>query len=418
LRNALAHGIESPSERVEVDKRKKGQLTLSVQREGTEMIVTIQDDGRGLNLHKIREKALSLGLIEADTPLSDDETMQLILSSGFSTADNVSQIAGRGVGMDVVNNEIRSLKGRLSIASEAGKGTTFTIRLPLSLSVTMALLVQVEQEKFAIPLNSVYAGERITVRDVKQMLDTHHPEYSYNGEQYDFFSLSKLLDKPLALPTNLKQQMPLLLFRSGELRIALLIDHIISTREIVIKSVGPQLGQISAITGATVLGDGQVVFILDVPILVDTYTGDLGTDKEAETLDAELAAFTEGSRIAMVVDDSITMRKASGNLLKRLGFEVMTAKDGVDALSQLHEQKPDVILLDVEMPRMDGFEFASIVRKDEAFRHLPIVMITSRTGQKHRDRAREIGVNEYLGKPYQEEELVNTLQSLLSIQLG
>jgi chemosensory pili system protein ChpA (sensor histidine kinase/response regulator) len=282
----------------------------------------------------------------------------------------------------------------------------------------MALLVQVEQEKFAIPLNSVYAGERITVRDVKQMLDTHHPEYSYNGEQYDFFSLSKLLDKPLALPTNLKQQMPLLLFRSGDLRIALLIDHIISTREIVIKSVGPQLGQISAITGATVLGDGQVVFILDVPILVDTYTGDLGTDKEAETLDAELAAFTEGSRIAMVVDDSITMRKASGNLLKRLGFEVMTAKDGVDALSQLHEQKPDVILLDVEMPRMDGFEFASIVRKDEAFRHLPIVMITSRTGQKHRDRAREIGVNEYLGKPYQEEELVNTLQSLLSIQLG
>jgi chemosensory pili system protein ChpA (sensor histidine kinase/response regulator) len=200
------------------------------------------------------------------------------------------------------------------------------------------------------------------------------------------------------------------------MRVALLVDDIISNREIVIKSVGRQLGTITAINGATILGDGRVVFILDIPTLIET-SRDIRLDSpDAAPLDVELNQAREKSATAMVVDDSITMRKASGNLLKRLGFEVMTARDGVDALSQLHEQKPDIILLDVEMPRMDGFEFASIVRNDDDFQHLPIIMITSRTGQKHRERALEIGVNAYLGKPYQEQELVSEMQKLLGQQ--
>jgi chemosensory pili system protein ChpA (sensor histidine kinase/response regulator) len=303
LRNAIAHGIENPSERNMQYKPEQGQLRLTIQREGSEMVLTMEDDGRGINVEKIKEKALALGLIQPYAIPSEDELIQLILSSGFSTADSVSQVAGRGVGMDVVHNEIRSLKGRLAIATEAGKGTTFTIRLPLTLSVILALLVKVNDESYAIPLNSVYAGERITVRDVKLMLGTHQPQYTYNGEHYDFMPLSVLLDKPLNLSANLKQQMPLLLFRSGDLRVALLVDQVFSNREIVIKSVGPQLGQISAITGATILGDGQVVFIIDIPTLMDIHGDTNLADHESHVLARELAEFEQKSLVAMVVDD-------------------------------------------------------------------------------------------------------------------
>jgi len=376
-------------------------------------VLSISDNGRGIDVDKIRQKALSLKLISDDAMPSEEELIQLILSSGFSTADTISQVAGRGVGMDVVNNEIRSLKGRLTIQSERGQGTHFEIRLPLTLSVIQALLVRVQDEQYAVPLGSVNAGERISVRDIKLLLGTHNPQYRFNGEDYNFIPLASLLDKPLSLPGNLKQQLPMLLFRSGEMRIALLVDNIISNREIVIKTVGRQLGTISAINGATILGDGQVVFIVDIPTLIETNKDVHLDNNDAINLERELSQIQESPVTAMVVDDSITMRKASGNLLKRLGFEVMTARDGIDALSQLHEHKPDIILLDVEMPRMDGFEFASIVRNDADFRHLPIIMITSRTGQKHRDRGLEIGVNAYLGKPYQEDELVAEMQKLL-----
>ena len=416
LRNAIAHGIEATGVRLANGKPEHGRLEIVIHREGSEMVITVVDDGQGVDVDRVRQKALESDLINDDDSLSDDELIQLILTSGFSTADNISQLSGRGVGMDVVSNEIRGLKGRLGIQSQRGKGTEFVIRLPLTLSVIQALLVKVQDEQYAVPLGSVNAGERISVRDIKLMLGTHDPKYSFQGEQYDFIPLASLLDKPLSLPANLKHQLPLLLFRSGEIRVALLVDSILSNREIVIKSVGRQLGTISALNGATILGDGRVVFILDIPALIENARELHLDNNDAVNLERELAQIQEQAPMAMVVDDSITMRKATGNLLKRLGFEVLTARDGVDALSQLHEQKPDIILLDVEMPRMDGFEFASIVRNDAQFRHLPIIMITSRTGQKHRERALQIGVNAYLGKPYQEEELVSQMQTLLGQQ--
>jgi chemosensory pili system protein ChpA (sensor histidine kinase/response regulator) len=413
LRNAIAHGIEAPAKRLENGKDETGALTLDIRREGSEIVLMVSDDGAGIDVAKVRQKALSSDLISEDAMPSEEELIQLILSSGFSTADTVSQLAGRGVGLDVVNNEIRSLKGRLSIHSKQGQGSHFEIRLPLTLSVIQALLVRVHDEQYAVPLGSVNAGERISVREIKLLLGTHNPKYLFNGEEYDFVALTSLLDKPLSLPDNLKQQLPLLLFRSGEMRVALLVDNIISNREIVIKSVGRQLSSISAINGATILGDGQVVFILDIPTLIETGKGIHIDDTDTINLEPALSNIQDTPVTAMVVDDSITMRKASSNLLKRLGFEVMTARDGIDALSQLHEKKPDIILLDVEMPRMDGFEFASIVRNDSSLPNLPIIMITSRTGQKHRDRAMDIGVNAYLGKPYQEEELIAEMQKLL-----
>ncbi|MDQ7072341.1 MAG: response regulator [Gammaproteobacteria bacterium] len=233
-----------------------------------------------------------------------------------------------------------------------------------------------------------------------------------------FMSLASLLKQPLSLPDDPKQQLPVLLFRYGDMHIALLVDVINSNREIVLKPVGEQLAHIDAITGATILGDGQVIFILDIPTLVSTFeeTSIVKDTSETETL---LVTPDESEKredhipIAMVVDDSITMRKASGNLLKRHGFEVITARDGIDAVAQLNEQVPDIILLDIEMPRMDGFEFATLVRNIDQYKSLPIIMITSRTGDKHRERALNIGVNAYLGKPYQEIELMETIQALL-----
>ncbi|MDX1574495.1 MAG: response regulator, partial [Methylophaga sp.] len=413
LRNAIAHGIEAPAERQQHGKSESGQLQIDLQREGSEIVLSIRDDGQGLNIDKIRRKALALKLIAPDDNPSDEMLMQLILTSGFSTADSVSQLAGRGVGMDVVNNEIRALKGRLTIESAAGQGSCFHIRLPLTLSLIQALLVTANQQQFAIPLSTVKAGERLSVGEIRELLMNSQPVYKFNDEEYEFVPLSHLLGEPLNLPDNARQPMPMLLFRSGHVRVALLVDVINSNREIVIKSIGKQLSHINAINGATILGDGRVVLILDIPTLIEVHRQQHAGSAD---LPEELALQQKAEQrlpIAMVVDDSITMRKASGSLLSRLGFTVMTAKDGVEALANLYEQQPDIILLDVEMPRMDGFEFASIVRNDPQFQHLPIIMITSRTGEKHRQRALGIGVNDYLGKPYQENELVAAMKQLL-----
>ena len=350
---------------------------------------------------------------------SDEDLIQLILTSGFSTSDNVSQISGRGVGMDVVSNEIRALKGRLSIQSTPGQGTTFNIRLPLTLSIMQALLVSCGEREYAIPLVAVHAGSRISVQAIGELLSNEEkPQYEYNGEYYNFISLAGLLKQPLVLPDDTKLQLPLLLFRYGDMHIALLVDAINSNREIVLKSVGEQLAHINAITGATILGDGEVVFLLDIPTLVDTMDVEIPVEENSDTALPTIETDTpeelaDRTPIAMVVDDSITMRKASGNLLKRHGFDVITARDGIDAVAQLNEQIPDIILLDIEMPRMDGFEFATLVRNIDQYKSLPIIMITSRTGDKHRERALSIGVNAYLGKPYQEIELMETIHALL-----
>jgi len=413
IRNAIAHGIESPETRAEHGKNEVGQLSLSISREGSEILLSLSDDGQGINVDKVRQKALEQDLINPDNMPSDEELIQFILSSGFSTADNVSQLSGRGVGMDVVSNEIRALKGRLSIQSVAGEGTTFNIRVPLTLSIMQSLMVSSHDEQFAIPLTSVHAGARITVKEIQDLLNQDgEAKYEFNGEYYRFIPLANLLEKPLSLPDDPKLQLPVLLFRYGDMQIALLVDSINSNREIVLKSMGEQLSHINSVTGATILGDGQVVFILDIPALVNSTDLDSSDDSIIDELTTPAEAL-DRTPIAMVVDDSITMRKVSGNLLKRHGFEVITARDGIDAVAQLNDQVPDIILLDVEMPRMDGFEFATLIRNTEEYKNLPIIMITSRTGDKHRDRAKNIGVNAYLGKPYQELELVGTMQDLL-----
>ncbi|KGQ18707.1 Chemotaxis protein CheY [Lysobacter dokdonensis DS-58] len=406
LRNAVAHGLEAPSERKKHKKNEEGTIRIAVRREGSEVVLEVGDDGAGLNRNAIRKRAEERGLIRSDAVLADADLDALIMEPGFSTADTVSRLAGRGVGMDVVASEVRQLGGALDIKSREGQGTTFTLRLPQTLAVTQAVFVKIGETTYAVPIASVRGVGRISRDQI-----TGEESYTYGGEAYGLHDLGLLLGHAAAKAEG-QLQMPLLLIRSGELRAAVSIDQVVGNREIVVKPVGPQVGSVPGIFGATIMGDGSVVVILDVAPLVRRQASmprDVAPQPQPEARRVPLV---------MVVDDSVTMRKVTGRVLERHNFEVATAKDGVDALEKLDERVPDLMLLDIEMPRMDGYELATAMKADARLRNVPIIMITSRTGEKHRQRAFDIGVERYLGKPYQEHELLRNVFELLAEQGG
>ncbi|RDS85412.1 Hpt domain-containing protein [Dyella psychrodurans] len=415
LRNAVAHGIESPEDRRKTKKPEEGAVRIRVARESTEVVVRVSDDGRGLDREAIRKRAIERGLVRSETRLSDDQLLALITQTGFSTASTVTQLAGRGVGMDVVANEIKQLGGSLAIESRQGEGTTFVLRLPFTLAVTQAILVRIGESTFAIPMTSVQGVARITPDELQHRMAEDNPQFEYNGEEFGIHDLAELLGLNAGHVGD-EEQLPLLLTRSGDLRAAIRIDAVIGSREIVVKSVGPQVSSVPGILGATIMGDGSVLVILDLAPLVRHGLG-RREQRLAEGLQyATTAPVVEDVRtkpMVMVVDDSITMRKVTSRVLERHEYEVETAKDGLDALEKLHERVPDLMLLDIEMPRMDGFELATQMKADPRFRNVPIIMITSRTGEKHRQRAFDIGVERYLGKPYQEAELLAQISEVL-----
>ena len=332
--------------------------------------------------------------------------MNLILTPGFSTAAVVTQTAGRGVGMDVVANEVKKLGGSLRISSVIGQGTNFTVRLPFTLAITQALIVRTGDEVYALPLPTVEGVARVARAELEAMLSQSEPSYEYGEEIYRFRHLGMYLGGQSATLPEDDSFVPVILVRAGEYSAALLTDEMLASREIVVKSVGPQLASVRGISGATILGDGRIVLILDINALVRT-------GAPVVELKNAAPAPSDDRPLAMVVDDSITVRRVMERFLERNGMRCVTAKDGMDAVSLLQETKPDIILLDIEMPRMDGYEFASHVRNDERVSDVPIIMITSRVGDKHRARAIEIGVNDYLGKPYQDSNLLEAIQRLL-----
>ena len=410
LRNAMDHGIESTSDRAAAGKPETGKIRIRLYREGSEIFIEIQDDGRGLDIQAIRKKALERGLITESSELSDHELQQLIFEAGFSTAQKVTQISGRGVGMDVVSSEIKQMGGVVEINSEAGKGATFTVKLPFTVSVNQALMIRVGEDVYAVPLTNIEGIVRVSPFEIQEYYDNPEARFEYAGMPYHMRYMGNLLDHNVT--TNLEgvtKPLPVLLLHGAEHPTAVQVDELMGSREIVVKSVGQQLSLLSGLSGATILGDGRVVLILDVPAL--TRRADAIVD-----VDATIEEVVEEEKVTkvMVVDDSITVRKVTQRLLQRHDYEVILAKDGVDALSVLHDNKPDVMLLDIEMPRMDGFELATIIRHDDKLKQLPIIMITSRTGEKHRERAESIGVNRYMGKPYNEVDLLQTIESLLS----
>ena len=415
LRNAIAHGIESPVERSAAGKKETGQIHLHLEREGNDLVITMRDDGRGIDLEAVRATAIDRGLLDPDATPSRNELLDLIMESGFSTASEVTQIAGRGVGMDVVSSEIKKLGGALQIDTEKGKGTSFIVRLPQSLSVTRALLVHVADETYAVPLLGVEGVERVSGEVIQQLQQSEKKLYKWVGQDYRYLNLGATLGLAEAGTPAPDERIPLLLVRSGDFRAAIRVDGLIGSREVVVKPVGPQLSTLRGISGATIMGDGSVVLILDLGALVRMV--DFAEHTEAEIMPvapSEEEAAEAKKPLVMVVDDSITVRKVTTRLLERNDMEVVTAKDGVDALAQLQEVKPDIMLLDIEMPRMDGFELATNMRNDSELENIPIIMITSRTGEKHRDRALAIGVNRYMGKPFQETDLIENISALLA----
>ena len=415
LRNAVSHGIEKPEERTAAGKQETGHVNITVDREGGEVVIIVKDDGRGIDASVIRKKAIEKNLLDEDSKLSDRDVLQYIMQPGFSTAEKVTQISGRGVGMDVVDSEIKLLGGVLEIDTVKVMGTTFTIRLPLTLAINHALLVNVGEEIYAVPLNSIEGVVRISGPELQQFYDSGESTYEFAGSEYNLKHLGYLLHGQQADYSRSGQLFPVLLARAGDQSVALHVDELIGRREIVVKPVGAQLATVRGISGATILGDGRVVLILEMNSLV---LGDAVfhiSEGEAAEEASQLIAKIEEERekIVMVVDDSITIRKVTERMLSRHNMKVVTAKDGIDAVAQLQEIKPDVMLLDIEMPRMDGYEVATHVRNDERLKDLPIIMITSRSGAKHKDKAMAIGVNKYLGKPYQEDDLIKNIRELI-----
>ncbi len=419
LRNAIDHGVEAAEVRRAAGKPEDGVIRLELSREGADILLVLSDDGAGIDLDAVRNKAIERGLITADTVLTEQEMMQFILHAGFSTAGTITQISGRGVGMDVVSAEIKQIGGSIAIDSQQGAGTRFNIRLPFTVSVNRALMVMAGEDSYAIPLNTIEGIVRISPYELEALYQQAQQEgkpacYEYAGQEYQLKYIGDLLNNGQN-PKLVGQSLPLpvILVRSNEYAVAVQVDVLAGSREIVVKGLGPQFASVHGISGATILGDGRVVVILDLMATIRMQQVSASLAGAAEQSRVLAAADRQAAKLVMIVDDSVTVRKVTSRLLERNGMQVMTAKDGVDAITQLQERRPDIMLLDIEMPRMDGFEVANLVRHDSKLRDLPIIMITSRTGEKHRERAMAIGVNDYLGKPYQETVLLDAISKLL-----
>ncbi|MBS0581483.1 MAG: Hpt domain-containing protein [Proteobacteria bacterium] len=412
LRNALVHGIEDVPERLAAGKPIEGNVRIALAREATETVLRISDDGRGLDRAAIRRRAIERGLLAADARIGDRELDAFILASGFSTAESLTQLAGRGVGMDVVANQIKQLGGSLAIESTPGRGAAFTVRLPFTLGVTQAIIVRLGDASYAIPMNAVQGAVHVVREELDLRLAAEEPEYVYAGEAFPIIELAPQLGEVSPALAD-DAHVPLLIVRSGDQRAAVRVDHVLGSREIVVKSVGPQITSVPGILGATIMGDGSVLMILDLAPLLRRVASQRAQGIVVAA--PPVAARVHRRRLIMVVDDSITMRKATSRVLEREEMEVVTAKDGIDAIEKLADRIPDLVVLDIEMPRMDGYQFAEHMKGDPRTAQVPIIMVTSRTGDKHRQRAQEIGVEGYLGKPYQDVELIANIRGLLGM---
>ena len=409
LRNSIVHGLENDQLRAQSGKLPIGEIRLSVRQESNEVVFEFSDDGAGLNYEKLREKAIANGSLQADEEVSDDQLAQLIFTPGLSTATEITEIAGRGIGMDVVRSEIAGLGGRIDVSSKRGEGTQFLIHLPLTLAVTQVLMVRSGDDIYAIPSTMVEQVRQEKPADMDALYRERQIEWQ--GNSYTLHYLPHLLGNMEIIRGN-QPRNPVLLLRSGTQHIALHVDELLGNQEAMVKNIGPQLARLPGIAGATVLGDGKVVLILN-PAQMAQRIGGIGAIGKMKKATTTKTLNTEP--LIMVVDDSLTVRKITSRMLVRAGYQVVTATDGVDALEKLEEFTPDVMLLDIEMPRMDGFALARELRRDPKTQDLPIIMITSRTADKHRDYAMQLGVNTYLGKPYQEDELLQNIADFVAV---
>jgi len=406
LRNAVAHGLEVTEERVKSGKSEIGHIRLKVSMENDEITLIITDDGSGVNLAKVKQKATEKGLLAAGQEVTEQALMAVIFEPGFSTADSISQIAGRGVGLDAVRSDIAALGGRIDVSNVSGSGAMFNIYLPVTLSVAQVVLVRSGNKVFAVPTVMIEQVQKLKQKDLDSAYQAGKVEWA--GRDYPLHFLSKLVGDTEHIALS-HIYTPIILMRSGAYRTALHVDEIIGNQEVVMKPMGTQLSHVPGMIGASVLGDGAIVLVINAVQLANREVFAAGAAKVAE-----IAPIVENLRkVALVVDDSLTMRKVLSRVLEREDFEVVTANDGMDAIEKLQEVIPDIILTDIEMPRMDGFEFSRYVRDNPATLKTPLIVISSRTADKHRNVATEIGVNAFLGKPVQDETLIEQVNALL-----
>lgn len=416
IRNSIDHGIENREERLVKNKPASGKIQIILKRQGTDIILEIKDDGRGIDIARVRRKAESVGMISNQDDISDKDALQYIFQSGFSTAQKLTQLSGRGVGLDVVKNDIRVLGGYITVNAVPDEGTTFTIQIPTIMTVADALMVKVGDQRFAVTLSQIDRIVRVPVGKLKSHFNSQAEMFDIDGEACRLRYVAEFLGDHRSPAFNNDRTLPLLLIRDYDNHlVALLVDQLVGSRiEIIVKPLNSQLKDIDVLSGATILGDGNVCLILDAKNIARTAKA---TRRNTElTLNQSTSYEPDQVRnLVMIVDDSVTVRKVTSILLERQGFDVVTANDGLDAMKKLESVKPDVMLLDIEMPNMDGFEVASRVRIHDVHATLPIIMITSRTGIKHRERALNLGVNYYMGKPFQEDVLLETIGQALEL---
>lgn len=414
LRNAVAHGIEMPEQRNKMGKAEMGMVKLAVTHDGNFVYLKMSDDGQGLNAEVVWKKGVEKGLVSAAEAPSEARLVELIFMPGFSTAETVSQISGRGVGMDVVKNEIISLGGQIEVKTAAGAGMDYVVTLPVSLATMQAILVEASGQLWAIPAEMVEQINSYKLSDILAIQKAG--EVSVQDSRVPLFPYAYLphLLGEVAVSPEKKTYNTLVMARSGERQVALHVDRLLGTREVVVKNIGRQMSRISGISGATVMGDGRLGIIINPVYLATAKRDSWSVGTKAVGLDYIARA---ARPTIMVVDDSLTIRKATSKLLERSGYDVMVAKDGIDALEVLQDRLPDVILSDVEMPRMDGFELLKNLKAEPKYRSIPVVMITSRTADKHRSTGLSLGANVYLGKPYKEDELLGHIESFLKAKV-
>ena len=418
LRNAIVHGIESRTQRAAAGKAETGELLVQVSQQGNEVVIDFSDDGAGLDLAKIRARARACGLLGAGVEITDAEAAELVFAAGLSTADTLTELAGRGVGMDVVRAEAQALGGRVAIAFEAGKGARFTIHLPLTLAVTQVVLTASSGKTYALP--SILVEQVLQLKSAALSEARSAGWLQFQGQQVALHYLPTLLgEREVREPA--RRSSPVMVLKSGANRLAVQVDGVMGNREVVIKNIGPQLSRMIGISGATVLGSGEIVLILDPVALALHATHrpahhpaiEGGADADSTAAGGGVAQAVRRDAVIMVVDDSLTVRKVTQRLLEREGYRVILAKDGVDALEHLQQAIPDLMLVDIEMPRMDGFDLTRNIRGNAGTQAVPIIMITSRSADKHRNYALGLGVNAYFGKPFQEHLLLAAIAGLL-----
>jgi len=420
LRNCVAHGIESSIVRAKSGKNSTGAIEIKLQQDGNDIVIEFSDDGAGLDYQKIREKAIAHNLISKDLAITNAEITNLIFTPGLSTASDVSELAGRGIGLDVVQAEVVGLGGRIEVKSQPNEGTTFKLVLPLTTAVTQVVMLRAGKLSFGVPAHLVEIVRLATNGEVKTAYESGY--WVDKGSNVPFYWAGALLQASQSSEDFSQKTKSIIIFRSAGQRVALHVDEVLGNREVVVKSLGSQLARLPGLAGMAILVSGSVALIYN-PVALATVYGDEARNLSTVELEQQDAnAIRQGKTdsntehdipdtpLVLVVDDSITVRRVMQRLLQREGFRVVLAVDGLNAIEKLADEIPSIVLSDIEMPRMDGFDLLRNIRADGRLRHVPVVMITSRIADKHKELAMSLGANEYLGKPYSEEGLLTILR--------